>query len=284
MPERRTIAVAGRERTYRLYAPPGSGGRLRLPLVLSFHGGGTDAEFMADFCGLDEKADEAGFVVAYPDGTGRIPRSLTWNAGCCCGRAMRDNVDDVRFASELIDELVRILPIDRTRVYMTGMSNGAMLCYRLANEIADRIAAIAPVGGPTCQDRATPSRFVPICHFHGTRDQFAPYEGGIGIRSLTKTRFKSVPETIGLWTAAYDCEVVETEELPVAIEDGTHVTRVHYAGRRESAEIVLYTIHGGGHTWPGRETQLDYLGSTTKNIVANDIMWSFFERHTRAVE
>ena len=272
--------MAGRKRTYRLHVPKAAGSA-RLPLVLSFHGGGTDADFMAAFCGLDEKADEAGFVVAYPDGTGRIPNSLTWNAGCCCGRAMRDNVDDVLFTSELIDELTRILAIDVRRVYATGMSNGAMLCYRLANELAHRIAAIAPVGGPTCQDRCTATHIVPICHFHGTRDQFAPFDGGIGIRSLTKTRFMSVPQTMAIWSEAYHCRALEIQELPANVENGTHVTQARYVGEQEGAEIVLYTIHGGGHTWPGRDTHLDYLGPTTKNISANDALWTFFERFSR---
>jgi polyhydroxybutyrate depolymerase len=162
------------------------------------------------------------------------------------------------------------------------MSNGAMICYRLAAEMSDRIAAIAPVAGPMGTETCNPSRPVPVCHFHGADDQFAPFAGGRGSRSLSGANFYSVEHSIQQWVKANACgEEPKLEELPVAVEDGTHVTRATYSGGRGGAEVVLYTIHGGGHTWPGRQPLLSYLGPSTRNLSANDVMWEFFQRFLR---
>ena len=121
---RRTIDMGGRERSYLLHVPPSYESGRPLSLVLAFHGGATDAAFMARFCGLNEKADQAGFAVVYPNGTGETSRLLTWNAGNCCGYARRHNIDDVGFVRAILDELLTTRSIDERRVYATGMSNG----------------------------------------------------------------------------------------------------------------------------------------------------------------
>src|SRR5437016_6447484 len=113
---------------------------------------------MVRFCGLNEKADRAGFLAVYPSGTGRLERALTWNGGNCCGYAMLNKVDDVAFTRGLLDDLAKAVLIDRKRVYATGMSNGAMMVYRLASELSDRIAAIAPVSGPMGTRTCHPKR------------------------------------------------------------------------------------------------------------------------------
>ena len=279
----RVVRSSDRDRRYLLYVPrQRASGWERWPVVLAFHGGGSTAEAMVEFCGLNETAETHGFVVAYPSGTGRTDGALTWNGGNCCGRAQKDGVDDVGFARDVLDDLASLLPIDAGSVFATGMSNGAMLAYRLAAELADRIAAIAPVAGPmgTCDCR--PSRPVGVCHFHGTRDEFAPLVGGIGVRSLSKARFFSVAHSIMNWVRANGCDwTPEVRELPLLVDDGTRVVRATHAAGVGGAEVVLHTIHGAGHTWPGRETFLTMLGPITRNISANEEMWSFFRRHRR---
>ncbi len=277
----RTISVEGLGRTYLLHVPPAATGTV-LPAVLAFHGGGSNAEQMADFSGLNEKADEAGFVVVYPNGVGRVERARGWNAGNCCGYAARHNIDDVGFVRRLLDDLPAAAPIDRSRIYATGMSNGAMMCYLLASCMAERLAAIAPVGGPMQSETCSPSRPMPVCHFHGTEDQFTPYHGGTGARSMSRTHFNSVEDTIRRWVEANGCRAEpEVEDLPVVVDDGTRVTRHTYAGCRDAVEVVLYTIHGCGHTWPGRQPLLQYLGPWTGNLIANDVIWDFFRRYER---
>jgi len=276
----RQLTVDDRERSYIVHVPAVTSPPAVWPVVLAFHGGGTNAETMIRFSGLSEKADEAGFVVVYPNGSGRSSQALTFNAGNCCGHALRYDVDDVKFVGQLLDDLTRMLPVDARRVFATGMSNGAMLCYLLAGQMADRIAAIAPVAGPMGTASCSPSRPVPIIQFHGTADEFAPYRGGRGRRSRTGVKFLSVDQTISAWVAANGANPRPTvTQLPLKYVDGTRVTRTHYGAGHGSAEVVLYTIHEGGHTWPGRETPLKFLGKTTLNISANDLMWIFFQRH-----
>ena len=281
--ELRTLAVGSLDRSYLLHLPPDYDGRQPRPLVLAFHGGGVNAETMVYFTGLSEKADEAGFIVVYPNGTGRVPRARTWNAGKCCGHALHHGVDDIAFIRALLDELDRTLAIDTQRVYATGMSNGAMISYRAAAELADRFAAIAPVGGPMAIDHCQPSRPVPVIHFHGTKDEFTPYYGGKGPRSQSQTEFHSVDYTIRAWVEANGCPAEPLiEQLPERAVDGTSVTRYTYGPGRENSEVVLYEIEGGGHTWPGRTSIFSSLGPSTRQIVANDLIWEFFEKHGRA--
>jgi polyhydroxybutyrate depolymerase len=126
----------------------------------------------------------------------------------------------------------------------------------------------------------SPSRPVPIIHFHGTADEFAPYKGGRGRRSRTGVEFFSVDHTVSTWVEANGASSrPEVTQLPLKYVDGTRVTRTRHGAGHGSAEVVLYTVYEGGHTWPGRESPLKFLGKTTLNISANDLMWKFFQRH-----
>lgn len=139
----RTLKVGDLDRKYLLHVPKQYDSKTPMPVVLAFHGGGANAEGMVKFCGLHDKADEAGFIVVYPSGTGRLEKLLTFNGGNCCGYAMQNNVDDVGFVRSLLDDLATVANIDSKRVFATGMSNGGIISYRLASELSDRIAAIA---------------------------------------------------------------------------------------------------------------------------------------------
>ena len=109
------------------------------------------------------------------------------------------------------------------------MSNGAIMCYLLASELSDRIAAVAPVAGPMGTENASPKRPVPVIHFHGTDDQFAPFNGGKGSKSLSQTEFFSVEHSIRAWVKANGCpeEPVVAEE-PNGADDGMTVQRKTY--------------------------------------------------------
>jgi polyhydroxybutyrate depolymerase len=239
---------------------------------------------MIGFSGLADKAEQAGFVAVFPSGTGRVDQSLSWNAGQCCGPAHREGVDDVAFVNALLDDLMTVCPVDERRVFATGMSNGAMLAYLLASELADRIAAIAPVAGPMGTADCRPSRPVSVCHFHGLQDQYAPFDGGIGPRSLTKVRHFSVEHSLDCWVRANGCDPVpQTETLPQVADDGTQVSRKVWSGGRDGSEVVLYAIAGCGHVWPGRTSIFTFLGRSTANIDATEVMWDFFLRHAPAV-
>lgn len=278
-----TLQSGGRERSYIVHVPPGEPGERGRPVVIAFHGGGSNAEIMIRFSGLNAKSDAAGFIAVYPNGTGRLPLLLTFNGGNCCGFAFENNVDDVAFVNALIDDLAGRCKVDLTRVYATGMSNGGIMCYLLASKLAHRIAAIAPVAGTMGTGSCEPTRPVPVMHFHGTADQFLCYEGGSGRRSLTKTDFVSVDRTIRAWVKADGCEPAPREELlPDTADDGMRVRRYTYSGGRQGAEVILFRIEGGGHSWPGGPglERARFLGPTCKDISANDLMWEFFKKYS----
>lgn len=278
----RTLEIAQRERSYLVHVPPGYDGTRAYPVLLIFHGGGSNAEQMVEFCGLNNKADQAGFIAVYPRGSGRLKQALTWNGGNCCGYAMTQNIDDVAFVNALLDDLAKVAKIDPRRIFATGMSNGAIISYRLASELSERIAAIAPVGGPMGTDTCNPKRPVPVIHFHGTDDQFAPFKGGRGQKSVTGINFFSVAHSINCWVKANGCrmEPVIVKEKP-KVDDGTTIVRQTYGGGKNGTEVVLIVIEGGGHTWPGRPPRLNFLGKSTRNLSANDVMWEFFQKHPR---
>ncbi|HTI50041.1 MAG TPA: PHB depolymerase family esterase [Planctomycetaceae bacterium] len=279
---RRALNVDGRARDYLVHVPKGYDGSRAFPVVLAFHGGLSNADRMVDFSGLSEKGDQAGFLAVYPNGTGRAEGAYTWNGGNCCGYAQDQNVDDVAFVRALLDDLERVARVDAKRIYATGMSNGGLMAYRLADELSDRIVAIAPVGGPMGTETCRPKRPVSVIHFHGTDDKFAPFTGGRGERSVSQTHFYSVQHSLDNWIRANGCprEPVVTALEPV-VSDGTRVTKSVYGPGREQSEVVLVRIEGAGHTWPGRKPPLLFLGKSTANISANDLMWEFFEKHPR---
>lgn len=273
----RTLQHDGRTRSYIVHVPPKYDPKLPTPLVLAFHGGGSNAKIMVRFCGLNDKADQENFIVVYPDGTGNL-QMLTWNGGNCCGYAMRNKVDDVGFTRLLLDDLASVTNVDAKRVFATGISNGGIMCYRLASELSDRIAAIASVAGTMGTAACNPKRPVPIMHFHGSDDNFLPFKGGKG-NGVSGTDFYSVDYSVQAWVKADGCPAEpKVEDLPKKADDGTTVQRKIYGPGTEGAEVILFVINGGGHTWPGRDT-IRILGKSTHNISANDLMWEFFKRH-----
>lgn len=275
-----TLVSGGRERSCLLYVPKGWNGATPLPLVLALHGATSNGRLMQLFCGLSDKADAEGFLVAYPNGTGSTPNVLIWNSGGGYGYAAKQNIDDVAFIRALLDRLSTEMPIDARRIYVAGMSNGAQMTYRLASELSDRIAAIAAVAGPQGNADPQPSRPMPVLHIHGTDDEFAPFQGGVGPRSLYGTHFRSALDTVRTWAGVNGCS--ETPRITVETPrsaDGTRIIRHEYGSCRAGAEVVLFVVEGGGHTWPGRPPLPPKLGKSTANLDANDTIWEFFQRH-----
>jgi polyhydroxybutyrate depolymerase len=242
---------------------------------------------MVRLSGLNAKADEAGFIVVYPFGTGRLDNQLlTFNGGGCCGYAMEHAIDDVGFTRALLDDLATVANVDADRVFATGLSNGGIMAHYVATHLADRIAAIAPVGGPLMVDAIQPKRPVAVMHFHGTGDEFAPFKGGYGKgsygRSKGVTDFRSVKHTIEAWVKVNGCNAEpKVEALPDQADDGMKVTRKAWSGGRDGSEVVLIEIENGGHTWPGQKPIVAMLGPSTMDISANDLMWEFFQKHPR---
>ncbi len=303
-----TLEHDGMTRHFRVHLPARRAGvdrpREKLPVVLVFHGGGGNIDGMVRTSGMDGAADEFGFIAVYPAGTGPIKgKLLTWNAGRCCGSAMQDGVDDVGFVTGLIDDLAERYGIDRRRVYATGHSNGALMSYRLACELAGRIAAVAPNGSQGLPGECRPSRPVPVLHIHGTEDRCALYGGGecggcfadffrdLGLPVKRKTwSCPPVPEAVSGWASKNRC----SGETETTLEQGD-VRCDTYRGCAGDADVTLCTVDGGGHTWPGGDygpqicrTRPDGalcrrwrqgVGEINRDIDANEVMWEFFSRH-----
>lgn len=175
------------------------------------HGGAGSGQQIQRHSEMDADADEFGFLVAYPDGSGRSgDRLLTWNAGHCCGYALENNVDDVAYLELLIDSLMSHYAIDPQRVFITGISNGGMMAYRVGAELADKVAGIAPIAGSIGGQPAgggvevfppLPTQPVSVIVFHGMQDGHVVYEGGIGPEEITEGRidFRSKPRLAFGW-------------------------------------------------------------------------------------
>lgn len=286
-----TITYSDFLRRYLLHVPPQVKEQKPLLVVLAFHGGGGRGEGQKMWSGLDAIADREGFLAVYPDGTGRFGRRLlTWNAGFCCGFASDHKVDDVGFVVALLTDLAQRTSVDHTRVYATGMSNGAMMSYRLAAEIPERIAAIAPVAGAMVIERFAPSQPMPVMHFHSVDDQRALYQGGLGPRLpfLRRVIHPLVEETIKQWVQRDGCptapEIGATIHGKEAGLDETHTaTKIVYGPCRDGTEVVLWKLTGAGHVWPGAGPRYPewLLGAPTRVINASEEMWQFFRRFSR---
>lgn len=281
-----SLAHDGLKRTYMVYVPPrhrDTGGPARLPAVIVLHGGGGNAANVARVTGFSEKAQREGFVAVYPNGTGRLENALlTWNAGHCCGTAMRTNVDDVGFIDALIDRLVADYPVDPRRIYVTGISNGGMMTHRVGRELPHKVAAIAPVVAGLFGDETTPTLAVPALIINGARDQSVPPAGGMTNgrfpRAWDGTPLKPAAYQGTFWAAADGCAAVPREDPPAAA--GADVTVWRYACP-PGQEVVRYLVLDGGHAWFGGRKGSRRGDDPGTTLNATDAIWAFFRDHAR---
>ena len=264
-----SLVSSGVEREYLLYVP-GSYDRTRpTPLVITMHGGALWPAAQREISQWNRVADEHGFIAVYPSGvSGRGPR--VWRAGSGPGQAR-----DVRFISELIDTLAAHYNIDATRVYANGLSNGGGMAFVLSCTLSHRIAAIGVVATAIFLpwNACTDLRPVPMIAFHGTADPATPYHGG---RTwAAPERFPSIPSWVATWARRNRCAL-----SPVDSAVATDVSRRSYTNCAGDAVVVLYTIEGGGHTWPGGKPMPEwFVGTTSNSIDASSQMWAFFREH-----
>ena len=259
------------EREYLLHVPRTYEASRPTALVLSLHGAAIWPAVQRDVSGWNALADEQGFLVVYPSGmTTAGPR--IWHM--FPGQRMQE---DVRFIADLIDDLSSRYSIDPSRVYANGLSNGGGMSFVLSCTMRDRIAAVGMVGAALltpfewCPDR----RAVPMIAFHGTADTAAPYEGGPSW--VSSAPFQDVETFTAKWAARNQCAAAP-EESRVAPD----VVRRSYTACADDASVVLYTVEGGGHTWPGGGALPEWLlGTTTTSINATREMWTFFEARGR---
>jgi len=269
----------GRAREALLYVPDGLAAGA--PLVMVLHGGGGNWRGIRRAAGFDDLADEHGFAVAYPQAT-----ESQWNDGreAEAYRRGEADADDVGFFAELIGAALAETGGDPARVYVTGASNGGMMSFRLACELADRIAAVAPVianmPARLAEQGCKPVRPVPILIMNGTADEAVPYDGGyVTVFRRRYGRVLSTAQSAALWRANNGCgapgpaEVID--ERPF---DGTKVVIERADDCRGGSAVVLVTIEGGGHGWPDKPSVLG-RGRATREIAASEAIWDFVSRY-----
>lgn len=275
------ITVDGRVRTARVHLPPQKSGILGLPVVLAFHGRLGDGAGMQRLTHLDTVADENGFLVAYPDGYRR-----SWNDGRADSPANAAGVDDVAFVRALLERLERDYAVDGDRVFATGMSNGGFFTQRLGCELAGTFAAVAPVASVLPKKlaaRCGPSRPMPVLMIAGTEDPLVPYGGGTVEGSAGGAAVLSAKASAKRWRVLAGCGAPTSKTLPDKAKDGTSVSLLVAKKCDRGSGVQLYTVTGGGHTWPGGTQYLPAatIGRTSRDFDASATIWAFFRAHAR---
>lgn len=279
---RGTITIDGQERTYLLHVPTGPQGNRSMPLVLALHGRLGNGEGQARLSHFDAVSDRNGFIVVYPDGLER-----SWADGRGATPSDKKHVSDVKFISELIDELSREYRIDNSRVYATGMSNGGFMSGRLACDLSSKIAAVAIVAASLSDKTATacrPEKPVSVLVIQGNADPLVPFAGGSLGKNGDRGTVLSHADAVKKWVELDGC-APEPKKAHIADKtgDGTTIDVRAYSHCRGGSEVQDYVILNGGHAWPGGLQYLGerWIGKTPKNLDASEVIWQFFSNHSR---
>jgi polyhydroxybutyrate depolymerase len=286
-----SITAGGLKRTYLIHIPPSYDLSKSVTLLIALHGGGGTGQNMVRLTrgGFDKISDAKGFIVVYPNGIEKH-----WNDGRseeeARYRSHKENIDDVGFISALIDSLVKKRNIDPNRVYVTGMSNGATMSYRLACELSGKIAGIAPVAGNIPRNlilSCFPTMPVSVLAINNVNDPLMPFAGGdvtgpYGLKKLGKVL--SAQESLKFWVNIDNCTAVPviSFEPDADPEDGTRIRKESYTNGKNGTEVILYVVEGGGHTWPGGYPYFSesVIGKTSSDMNAVEVIWDFFEKHS----
>jgi polyhydroxybutyrate depolymerase len=268
--EHGSFTVNGTLRLYRVFVPKSLDPNQPAPLVVLLHGcdgmRGSGDEVAAD-THFDEEASAGRFVAVYPDGqisdNSVLGRMRCWNAGSCCIDNVNTPVaDDVAFVSQVLDRVTTDLPIDKTRIFIAGVSAGGFMAYRLACELSGRIAGMASVAGAMLVDSCHPARPVSILEMHGTDDSNVPYDGGAVFNGAASPSVAAVMQS---WATLDGCAGNPTQS-----QSGITKTSA-WKGCKGGKVVRLDTVVGGHHTW---------FGSTIDPVPgepnANATIWSFF--------
>jgi polyhydroxybutyrate depolymerase len=284
----RTLKLDGLERSYLVHLPAGAAVRDRAqpaPLLVALHSGGGRARAFADSTGFSRLSDAEGFIVVYPEGV-----DGNWNDGRSRvgNRALVEDFDDVGFILAIADALAKDYAVDPKRLYVAGMSNGGMMALRAACDASERIAAVAVVAASMpvrMKPRCNPSAPVSVLIMNGSEDPVMPWRGGeirMGLDRLG--RVISTEETATFWAEHNGCVTTPAvEDLPNKDPGDNSVVRRAAFPSCRGAEVVLYTIDRGGHTWPGGPQYLPQavVGRVNRDIDASAEIWDFLKRQAR---
>jgi polyhydroxybutyrate depolymerase len=277
-----TLDFGGIKRFYKIHVPSMYNQSTPMPVVLVFHGGGGYPDAIRYQSGMDQVSDNYGFIVVYPAGSPSdyqyTDRLLIWNDG----RPYKGNystVDDVGFISAVLDDLSTWFNVDSNQIYACGISNGSLFAYRLANQLSDRIVAIAGVTGHRSPYEIfePPPSPIPVMQFSGAMDAYALFNGGIQSNSNFGTSFQPVKDVIQSWVTFNFCSSRPVEYITIG-----KAIKISYGHCQDETEVVLWTLRDGGHTWPGGKSLPSEVnigvGNINMDINASQLMWEFFRK------
>ncbi len=263
-----TVMVNDQSRQYLLYIPLGYDETSSVPLIFDFHGSGSTPERQIEYSDFVTLAEKKGFILAAPKGLYDNNGKASWNT-----TLDPNSVDDIGLIKKIIKKLARELAIDGKKIYAAGMSGGARMSSRTACELSEIFAAIAPVAGIQFPDDCAPSRAMPVISFHGEEDLVNHYVHSKWSRPYWK---KGVEDSVAGWVKRNNCNrSPQTEKI------SDMVTKLTWKDCKDGVEVVFYQIEDGGHTWPGSPILLTtpWSGNTSKDIIASELIWEFFEKH-----
>lgn len=274
---KKTIMIDGMKRNYYVFLPPNYNPQKSYPVLFVFHGGLRNAPNILQTTGLRNYQKEYDFILIAPNGLGRFNEEtfLTWDAGNCSGYAHYIHADEPLFIKSIIEQVSDLYNIDKKRLYLTGMSNGAMVCYKLIRTLPGVFAGIAPVSGAMNRDNPPPYKPVPVIIFHGTADMRILYNGGTP-RDFWEEKQRvdrPVSYAVNFWVKNNKCN-----PIPIQTKKG-NVVITKYTSCENNADITLYTIIGGKHAWPGGKRDSIIGDRPSKEINASKIILDAFMKN-----
>jgi polyhydroxybutyrate depolymerase len=277
------VTIDHLSRSYIVHVPPGLDGHRKVPVVIMLHGAGGSGEEAESYTGFDDESDSEGFVVAYPNATlpfpnrpsGRYTNPSLWHERTGLGTMAQHHRDDINFISEMIDELEEHYFADPDRIYVTGFSNGASMTFSLGINLSERLAAIAPVSGQLLNARGTLHYPLPLLFIIGDEDPIHFIEGD-NLPFTGADEDTPVMKTLICWKQMLGCSSRKVEQASPGVE------RMVFRDCSRGGEIVVYTVEGLGHVWPGGPNMLmPFLGNSSHKLLATDVIWEFFKAHPR---
>jgi polyhydroxybutyrate depolymerase len=275
------IIVNNETRDYVVHLPDNYNKQTSFPLLLVFHGGGSNGKQIQRYMGMDEIGNRENFITIYPNGLNK-----QWNDGREFKKEISAN-DDITFISQLLDSLVKNYAIDEKMIFATGISNGGFFSIYLSFKLNSRLRAVAPVCASIPEkiyDQFYPASPVSILLINGTGDPLVPYDGGeVGSRFTgSRGRAASTDKTIERYlTVDGTNPEARIENIPDKDpRDGCTAIKYTYTGGKNNSEVVLVKIINGGHTLPGGSQYLPkfIIGKVCNDFKANEMIWEFFKQ------
>jgi polyhydroxybutyrate depolymerase len=286
------LASGGVARTYVVHRPRQAGA---LPLVVMLHGAGGRARQTVENYRWDRLADREGFVVVAPQGLPVRPAASAslllnpnvWNDGSERFTPERRAVDDVAFIAAVIDDVAARAAIDRARIYVAGMSNGAAMAFRMGARMPERFAAVGAVASHFWDPPARIAPPLSLLFIAGDRDPLNPLAGGEGRNPWGGPPVAKPPmrRSAEAWAAAVGCRAVTEPNNPDLPPQLIHLPPQgeRWTGCPPGIAVVMMTMHGMGHVWPGalRELPERLVGPRIAGFDATGALWAFFQSHRR---